>query len=357
MRIESKSVEELTSQEVQAWVAMTDAPGFSSPFLHYEYAKVMSEFRPQVEVAVLMDGDEIVGFLPYERHNRKIARPLGIRLADFQGVISRPGLQINPKDLLDNLHLHQLHFDHLIIDQQLAHHRFQSEPSPFIDVSHGFDSYLREQQSYGHRSLKETLRKERKLRREVGEIEFRWHDDDDFAFEMLLQWKSAQRELTQTANILEFPWVCEFLKKLCSRREGRIQGALSTIRVRDEIVAVHMGIHSNSTLHYWFPTYNIEFSPYSPGLIMVLELARHSARKGIHRIDLGKGEDPYKWSFANGSIDVASVAIDHFPLRRVLRNASYRVKHWAKKLPLLKALKTPKRLIREWQNQSTMEAS
>jgi CelD/BcsL family acetyltransferase involved in cellulose biosynthesis len=48
--------------------------------------------------------------------------------------------------------------------------------------------------------------------------------------------------------------------------------------------------------------FNKDFARYSPGLVLLLELARAAESVGIREIDLGKGDAQYKTAFATGVV-------------------------------------------------------
>ncbi|MFG0333713.1 MAG: cellulose biosynthesis protein CelD, partial [Maioricimonas sp. JB049] len=67
----SVTIETIRPQNIDAalkdaWCrVLADQPQFSSPFFHPAYAQRLAEVRPQVEVAVIRNGDRPVGFFPY----------------------------------------------------------------------------------------------------------------------------------------------------------------------------------------------------------------------------------------------------------------------------------------------------
>src|SRR5690606_23496280 len=93
-----------------------------------------------------------------------------------------------------------------------------------------------------------------------------------------------------------------------------------TLRVDGRLAAVHLGLRTERTLHWWIPAYNPDFAQYSAGAILLRRLAEESARRGILRLDLGKGRERYKSSFASGSVPVATGSADLVPLRGALRS-------------------------------------
>ena len=171
-----------------------------------------------------------------------------------------------------------------------------------------------------------------------------------------MAWKSAQRERSKTFNVLELDWVRAFLKRLKTTDADGFQGLISTLRANGQILAVHLGMRTPRVLHYWFPAFDMNYQRYSPGSLLLLDIAQECAHLGIGRIDLGKGDDPYKQSLANACDTVAEGAADRSRARRLMRSSLFRMHEWIKSSPLRKMALTPKRLFLRWFTQSTMRA-
>jgi CelD/BcsL family acetyltransferase involved in cellulose biosynthesis len=82
-------------------------------------------------------------------------------------------------------------------------------------------------------------------------------------------------------------------------------GMLSALYAGGELVAAHMGMRSRTCWHYWYPAFDPRLARYQPGLVLLLEMARHAADLGVTRIDLGAGDEHYKVRLANASDLVA----------------------------------------------------
>jgi CelD/BcsL family acetyltransferase involved in cellulose biosynthesis len=347
--------EDLSQADLATWRSIVSGNDqFVSPFFHPDYTMILSEYRPNLEVAVLREREKAVGFFSFERHARTIGRPLGIRLADFQGVVVENGVSVCFDEVLRGAGLSACHFDHLLADQSPARQTFDTADSHFIDLSEGYKEYLSKRQAAGSGLIAQTLRKQRKLEREVGPITFRWRDTDPKAVELLWEWKEAQRRRTGTANILTYDWVRSFLNRIGQTEQNGVSGVVSTLRVNNKIIAVHLGMHTAKALHYWFPAYATDLGRYSPGSILLLRLAKECAVLGITRIDLGKGDERYKSSFASGSTSIATGVADCNNARHLMRLSLYRIASWTKTSPLWPVAKVPKRLLRLWQARHLM---
>lgn len=346
----------LTQKQLRAWSELLGGqPGLDSPFFDPGYVRMLGDIRPQVEVGLITDGDELQGVFPFERHRSRIGRPLGIKLADFQGLVAAPDLTLSTSELLEGCGLSVWHFDHLLLQPAVwAPWHGETADSPYLDLSAGYAAYVEERKRAGTNQMTQTDRKRRKLEREVGPVRFAWHTDSRDVFETLLRWKSAQRRQTGTFDVLQFPWVVELLNRLRVAAAGSFQGVLSALYADERLIAAHLGMRSSGVLHHWFPAYDHEFYRYSPGLILLLELAREAADRGVRRIDLGKGNDQYKDSFRSAGMNVAAGAVDRRPIQHSLRRAWFQARRWIKASPCRRHIQYPKRFIRRLQNQRTM---
>lgn len=300
-----------------------------SPFLHPTYAQVLGARRSRVQVCVLRKDGEIVGFFPFERHRSGVARPAGGRVCDVQAVVARPEDVPDPQALRKLCNVRVIHFEQLVAPQRwLDAEPFYVQAARHLDLSQGYDVYADARRDAGSSQIAKTGRKYRKLEREVGTVEFAWHDTDRGAFRQLLDWKGAQRSRTNSFDVLQFRWVVDFLERIRTTQTKDFAGVLSTLRVEGRLAAVHLGMRTETALHHWFTAYDRELYKYSPGLILLLELAKEASQRGIRRIDLGRGPEEWKTSFASVETGVAAGAIDARPLRSLARAGVLAVRRW-----------------------------
>ena len=140
-------------------------------------------------------------------------------------------------------------------------------------------------------------------------MQFEFDSRDPQAFAQVIQWKREQCRRTGVVDFLGRRANEALLQAIRDVRSPEFAGVLSVLRVRDRIAAAHFGMRSRTTLHWWFPGYERELGRYSPGLILLLEMARAAAAAGLTRLDLGKGHDPYKRDFCTHETSVAEGAV------------------------------------------------
>jgi CelD/BcsL family acetyltransferase involved in cellulose biosynthesis len=296
---------ELGADDLAAWRGMqAAAPRLGSPFLAPEFTIAVGRARPAARVAVLQDGSATVGYFPFEVRNRVVGVPIGRGMSDCQGLVHVPSLDWDLAALLKACKLPVWEYDHLMGDQApFVPYHTQVTGSPIMDLTDGYPAYV----EY-HRSgslISQARRKQRGMVRDLGPERFDWDDQSNQAMAALRAWKSAQYLRTQQYDRFRTPWIVAVLDSLRELSSPGCRLIVSTVYAGDRPVAAHLGLRSESVLAYWFPSYDVELSRYSAGILLCLRMAEAGAADGIHHIDLGKSEAQYKDRLKNGELPVA----------------------------------------------------
>ncbi|AKN74761.1 cellulose biosynthesis protein CelD [Streptomyces sp. PBH53] len=296
MEITVHRPEELTSGLRAAWHrAMDESPEYANPFLAPEFAAGVGRFRSGARVAVLRQGGEPVGFLPYERGPFGAGRAIGLGLSDCQALVHRPGVTWDTPELLRACGLSVFEFDHLVCGQRpFEPHVTGTFASPVIDVKPGDGTYPEWLRGTYPGLARTTLKKERRLGRDVGEVRFEFDERDPRMLRTLMRWKSAQYRRTGRMDRFSRPWIVGLVDHLFRVREEHFTGVLSVLYAGDRPVAAHFGPRSSTVLAAWFTAYDPRLPAYSPGLMMHLRTAEAAARHGVTLVDLGRGDKEYK---------------------------------------------------------------
>ncbi len=348
--------EELTPQQIQLWSGMMRPETVTDgPFFHPEYVITLGRFRESVRIAVITENNREVAFFPFEKHGRT-GKPLGIKLCDFQGVIHAPEYPVNMRELLGMCQLTQWQFDHVTADSpEYKEWLLRTEASPYIDLSDGFDSYCTQKKEAGSQIIRNTNKTRRKIDREAEPTRFEWHSTERNVFETLLKWKSAQREQTGTFDVTQFEWVTQLLDRLRNSKSDDFGGNLSALYSGDTLIAASLGLRTRTVLHRWFSSYNVNFSRYSPGSLLMIATIKAAAERGIRRIDMGRGDEAFKQRWGSGTILIGEGAVDLNPVRRTTRDIGYRTFLRIRKSGLYDTLQKPKRVVRYWIQKKRMK--
>jgi CelD/BcsL family acetyltransferase involved in cellulose biosynthesis len=307
MKFSLMSGSELGAEHRSAWLELQrHNPELASPYFCPEFSMAVAAVRDDVMITVLEDGGRVVGFFPFQRGRFGAGRPVGGILSDYHGAILPAGATFDVDGLLRESRLGLWAFDHLIASQSsfAPYHRV-STVSPALDLSRGYAAYRERLKAAGRNRATQFDRKARKLEREVGPLRFEAHTTDRRVLSQVLAWKSEQCKRTGVADFFALSWTRDLVERILAIREPHFSGELSALMAGDHLVAAHLGMRSSRAWHWWFPVYDHDFGQYSPGGILLLRVAEEVARQGVEMLDLGKGDDSYKTSFADCEIPLA----------------------------------------------------
>lgn len=290
------------------------ATGHGSPFLGPALASTLAEERSDVQVLVGYDGDDPTRFLPLHAE-RGHAWPLAGRFCDVHGPVGVPDSDAL-LEMLAGGGLKSWAFQRCPIPGVLAPKHIWSEATArFVRTDLGVEGLRTGGLLPSTSQLKQALRKERKLEREVGPLRFEFNHHDPEVLAQLIRWKSDQRRRTHSVDVLQYPWAVSALERLQHSTEPDGAGALSALWAGDHLVAAHYGFADDELMHWWIPTYAPEFAAHSPGLSLLLHLIRECHERGLKAIDLGHGDERYKTGFATGTSTLYGGAVDRSALR------------------------------------------
>ncbi len=321
MKVSVIRPQELDDSQIKNWSAIQQSePSLANPYFCPNFTLAAAECIEDVFVAVLENDSKEIGYFPFQRKSRFIGGPVGGMLSDYQAVIIKSDVDWDASFLIRECGLSVWDFDHLISSQKPFNQFHQKlSHSPIMDISDGFDAYCQERKKSGAKRVSQFLRKSRKIENELKDFRVEIFEKDLRVLNQVFSWKSEQCQRTGTVDFFNFRWARELVERIFYIREQNFSGLLSAVYHGDNIVAAHMGMRTEKVLHYWFPTYNTEYSKYSPGGILLLHLVKELSKDNIEHIDLGKGDDAYKVSFSNSQVSLAegSVMIPSFTACRV----------------------------------------
>ncbi|WP_332815549.1 GNAT family N-acetyltransferase [Ramlibacter sp.] len=332
MKITVTSPDELGQAEVARWRELQlSTPTLASPCFSREFAVAVAAVRPDVRVAVLEQDNRVLGFFAHQQR-WSAGEPAGGRLSDHHGVVAAPGTQWDWAELLRASGLSFWQFDHLAAWQRPPGPVAQAS-SPGLDLSRGFEAYRQGRLAAGARRLAELPRKSRKLAREVGPLRFESNTRDPRVLQTVIRLKSEQCHRTGALDCFGSHWARELVTRIAAADHPEFAGRLSALYAGDALVAAHLGMRSSRTWHWWFPVYSHAHAAYSPGALLLLEVARAAAAEGCGLLDLGKGDEPYKTSFADCALPLVEGLVSRPTLVTLGRSLKKRTGAWLRSSP------------------------
>lgn len=231
--------------------------------------------------------------------------PVGGMMADYTGLLARPGVQTHWKTLLAGASVPHFYFTHLD-ETQLKFGLDGVQPRTGLRTrihSEGGVAHWHRLRQQNKKLVEDTDRRERKLEREHGQVLFAMDSSSAVQdLQWLIETKNAQyRRTGASCGPLLNPRHQQLLNYLLAHPSQGCQPRLSVLKAGSKYVSCHFGLQSGTTLHYWFPAYDEAFSAYSPGRILFKNVILQSDAAGIDLIDRGEGESAAKRDFATES--------------------------------------------------------
>lgn len=332
MNIECVSALELTETLRKQWRALQQQnPALASPHFSVELVEHVAAARSGVHIAVLRDGNAVQGFIPFHRSEHNVATPVADRLSSFQGAVVAAETRFDLRTLVRACRLRGWTFFDWILEQaDIGSCCVIQAHSPILDLRDGFDGYCRAKRKAGSDEIQNLLRKMRKAEREIGPLRLETNVRDASLLDTLLTWKAKQLAARQQPTAIDRPWQIALMRRLLEHRSPQCAGLLSALYAGDELLAGSLGVRSSKVLSGWVTAYNVDWARYSPGLLMLLALARDAASLGVERIELGRGPESYKQILKNGDITVGEGAVYARRSAEVLHNAALRTREWVR---------------------------
>jgi len=308
MKVEVCRPTELGDAETVRWSRLqADVESFRHPFLSAEFVLALGAVSQRTRVAVVSDGPTIVGFFPFDGNVLGVAKPPAGILAYRQGFVHQRGFEWSWSELMQHCGLHSLEFTDLVLPQSVGDSRLALLPSPVIDTARGWEDYL--QRTKQHKHIKTIKYKDRKLGRDVGEVEFVWSEKDDRAVATLMTWKSRQYRRSGWRDVFTRRWVRDLIDVLTASPGGALRPVVTTLRAADHLVAVDLSLSYDGVIAGWFSAYDADFGAYSPGGIRLFRSIEHACAIGTSYIDMARGDESFKNAIKTGDAFVGNGSI------------------------------------------------
>lgn len=175
-----------------------------------------------------------------------------------------------------------------------------STTAPFIRIKGDWEWYLK---SYISKKLRHNLNNQiNRVQREIGEITLESASSEELEqfFEMHIEeWGSrgmGSRYLEEGNR--------EFDKTLLADFE---YADFTKLKFGDYTVAYHLGYKYNGHFYYNRPTFDIQFSRFSPGKLFLGKLIEREIEQGTEIFDLGRGQQEYKYWFGKDELPLVAL--------------------------------------------------
>lgn len=282
------------------------SPVQSDPFLSLTFAQAVGRYRPAARVAVVEEGGRIEAFLPFELAAHKIAVPIGGSMNNLQGFIGS-GTPLDARAIMRKAGLRGWRFVHVPADLDALrpyHYEDTEVRCQVISLRAGYQDYMNSRRK---QTVKRIAEKRRFLARQAGELSLVWNSSRPEDLRQIIEWKTGK--YAGARHLFADQAAVRIVAELAACDRDDCRGVVSVLAAGGRPVAAHLGLAGPRGLAWWFPSYDGAAARFSPGTIMLFALAQEAANRGVAQIDLGAGQDRYKFSLANASYPVAGGAV------------------------------------------------
>lgn len=295
----------LSAADVLAWrdllrIAAPQGHAFLTPTFTAAAARAFG----RVQVCFIEDGAGIAAILPYQYLSpfsavMKAGVRVGEEMNDLFSIIARPTFRCSPGEMLRFAGLNYLYFTHLE-ETQSQYGLTGEQPSGGLRIllPNGGARYLEDLSRTNPKFSKDTERRERRAEKDIGPIRFCLRESNPTMWlQQVIAAKRAQYLRTKNIDWLAAPGRRKLLELLAHSNDPDCSPVVSTLMFGDTWAAIHFGLTSKNTLHYWFPVYNPSFAAYAPGRLLLHHVIANAHEAGIQVIDRGAGESQAKMDF------------------------------------------------------------
>ena len=348
IEVETCRAPSLGQAERDAWRSFQNAdPALASPYFSLGFLEAMAAVRRDTRVLVIREAGEIKGFLPFHKGAMGYARPLGGPLSDHHGFIATPGAVFDLHTVLRKAGLKVFDFFGALGTQAaFREHAQEVDGSWVIDLSGGYETWLDTRSGVEPKAFRNLRARRRKLEEETSRFQFRVDDNRPEVLAKALEWKSAQYRRTGHFDVFSVGWTRKLIDVLLGSGLDNASGLVSSLEINGQLAAAHVGMRSDTVLHYWFPVYDPEFSKLGPGLNLLMQIARELSAEGLREIHLGPGEYDFKRELASWQFPLASGYATAPSLAGAARRIADRIENVAESLPLGPVSTLPGRAFR-----------
>jgi CelD/BcsL family acetyltransferase involved in cellulose biosynthesis len=118
---------------------------------------------------------------------------------------------------------------------------------------------------------------------------------------------------------------------------GRIE--LSCLKLNSDVVALHFGYVYAGCYYYYTPVFNLKYSKYSPGKLLLVNLLKDSFARGLEKFDLLRGSESYKYAWSNSTVNLYGMLIYKRSIKSIMICILKTQKYNLAKVPLFRNIK------------------
>ena len=190
------AIDNLSGEQVARWSELLLLSPFKSAFLSHSFCKAVHAVRGGVYVVHIREQDGVEGFLPFQiRRGRSLlghAEKVGASMSDFFGIAGNLRMEHDATEFLQAAGISALRFDHAVLALcPFSFHDAETRRGVRLQVDN-YAKFTETLLGMNKAFVKSVLHREKRLRNELGAIEFSWKSVDFQALDRLIVAKREQ---------------------------------------------------------------------------------------------------------------------------------------------------------------------
>ena len=130
----------------------------------------------------------------------------------------------------------------------------------------------------------------------------------------IMKFKKYRYEVTGVKPLDLIPGYYEFIDSVVQSLFTNNMACIVGLESSDgKIIAAQFGIFYGRGIYWLYPAYNLDFSKYSPGRILIWETALFAFRNGYKFFDFTIGTDHYKLQWSNRIFEIYKIQASNDP--------------------------------------------
>jgi hypothetical protein len=179
------------------------------------------------------------------------------------------------------------------IEQNLSQH-FQAAPTILWDNFETWEAFTNHVKQRRSRLFVDSCRRQRKLEQELGSLQFVFDDRRPEVLRTFFGWK--RKHLHRQGLLDRFTSLerMHFFEELAARQLLLV----SSLGTEEHLLAIYIALLNRGRFYLWNAAYNLDYSQYSPGRLLLHWLLEQSFELRHQEFDLLWGDQEYKWYYA-----------------------------------------------------------
>lgn len=199
-----------------------------------------------------------------------------------------------------------------IITNSLFTH--ESNKAHFTMLPSDFETLV---QSKKRKKIKADIHRQIRRLSELGKLTFEIIDDAATCTDLmkfLIEQKRERFKSTSVPDSLDKEYLREFYYDIFHDDPLKYKCHFSILKLDNEVLAYHWGITDNNVFYYLMPTFNSNYSNYSPGKILIYKLLSWSIENNFKIFDFTIGSEEYKNDWADNYMIIYEYTYVRTPL-------------------------------------------